>query len=186
MKFKQKIRDRILDVAESLFNKYGYCAVGVDTICEQSDVSKATMYKYFSNKEGLIEQVLLRRDLRFRDQLTQVVESGQTPWGKIEGIFNWHLDWFKSSEFTGCMFVEANSEFFHLNQNIIEIVYQHKKWLEVMIHSCLDQSKANKKELAQVIMTVLEGMISYSAVFGVKDGFIAEARVIQHLIDRAP
>lgn len=50
MNYKNKIRDEILDIAERLFNLRSYCALGVNTICELSNISKETIYKYFSNK----------------------------------------------------------------------------------------------------------------------------------------
>lgn len=183
MNYKKKIYDVILDVAEELFNAYGYCAVGVDTICEKSDVSKATMYKYFSNKEGLIEQVLLRRDARFRQGLTDAVLTGNNPWQKIDAILNWHLNWFKSPEFTGCMFVAANSEFFHSNQRIRMIVHQHKQWLESLIRDCLGEQNGKQDRLARLVMIFIEGSIAYSAVFGIKDDFVEEMSTLQQLIE---
>ncbi len=102
MSYKKRIFDELLDVAEKLFNSHGYCSIGVDTICESAGVSKATMYKYFGSKEGLIAQVLQRRDARFREGLTYVTERNSTQWGKVKGIFEWHFNWFKSPEFSGC------------------------------------------------------------------------------------
>ncbi|MDA5481767.1 TetR/AcrR family transcriptional regulator [Yersinia intermedia] len=183
MNYKPKIYSEILDVAENLFNRLGYCAVGVDVICEKSNVSKATMYKYFNNKEGLIEQVLLRRDSRFREGLTHVVESSNTSWGKINGILNWHLDWFKSPEFTGCMFISADSEFHYTNQNIFKIIHQHKKWLVSLLKNCIDENNAKRDELAQMIMIFIEGMISYATVFDFKNDFSYDTNIICNFIE---
>jgi AcrR family transcriptional regulator len=47
-------RDRILNVAGSLFYKEGYRAVGIDRIIAESNVAKATFYKYFPAKDDLI------------------------------------------------------------------------------------------------------------------------------------
>ena len=51
-------RDVILQSALQLFAARGYDAVGVQEIAETAGVTKPTLYHYFGNKEGLLEDVL--------------------------------------------------------------------------------------------------------------------------------
>ena len=51
-------RDRLIRAASELFCRYGINATGIDAIVEQSGTAKATLYKTFGSKEGLIEAVL--------------------------------------------------------------------------------------------------------------------------------
>ena len=45
--------DDIMSTGKDLFWKYGIRRVTVEEICEKSNVSKMTFYKYFPNKETL-------------------------------------------------------------------------------------------------------------------------------------
>ncbi|MBT1446074.1 TetR/AcrR family transcriptional regulator [Shewanella sp. JM162201] len=61
--------EHILDVAERLFNEFGYTAVGVDLIRDEAQVSKTSMYRHFGSKSLLIEAVLARRHQSFEASL---------------------------------------------------------------------------------------------------------------------
>ena len=52
--------NQIMDTAKELFWKYGIKRVTVEEICREAEVSKATFYKYFSNKTGLVKQLMTR------------------------------------------------------------------------------------------------------------------------------
>lgn len=54
-------RERLLDAAEELAFTRGVAATPVDRILEHANVSPATLYAHFGNKEGLIAQALRRR-----------------------------------------------------------------------------------------------------------------------------
>ncbi|MDM7990691.1 TetR/AcrR family transcriptional regulator [Arthrobacter sp. zg-Y877] len=54
-------RERLLDAAEELAFTRGVAATPVDRILERANVSPATLYAHFGNKEGLIAQALRRR-----------------------------------------------------------------------------------------------------------------------------
>lgn len=51
-------RSEILAVAEIVFLEHGFEKTSVDDIAARAGASKATMYKYFGNKEGLFSEVL--------------------------------------------------------------------------------------------------------------------------------
>lgn len=50
---------RVLQVAQDLFMKFGYKAVSMDQIAHQASVSKMSIYKYFSTKDELFSAVLI-------------------------------------------------------------------------------------------------------------------------------
>ena len=65
---KQRTADDLLDAALSLFADRGYDAVTVEEICELAEVSRATFFRYYGTKAGLVtafnrrlaEQVIAR------------------------------------------------------------------------------------------------------------------------------
>lgn len=61
IKGKQKIRDRILDVAEKTIAEYGYEGVSMRDIVNRAKVNLATVYYYFDSKDGLLNAALERR-----------------------------------------------------------------------------------------------------------------------------
>lgn len=57
---REKCRE-IMDGATRIFDEQGFEGASVDMIAEASDVSKATLYKYFANKQELFEAVIQRQ-----------------------------------------------------------------------------------------------------------------------------
>ncbi len=51
-------RDIILNNALALFAAYGYDSTGIQEICDQSNLTKPTLYYYFKSKRGLLEALL--------------------------------------------------------------------------------------------------------------------------------
>jgi AcrR family transcriptional regulator len=56
-----KRKDRILDVAESLFAKHGFEGVSMRMVADEASVDLALSSYHFGNKRGLFDAVLLRR-----------------------------------------------------------------------------------------------------------------------------
>ncbi len=55
---KRETRDRILSVAREMLATLGFEATTLEQIAEEADVSKATFYNYFPNKDALLRQIL--------------------------------------------------------------------------------------------------------------------------------
>ena len=51
---KVNIKKRILKASRKLFSKYGYEETMMEDIAQKAEVSKATIYNYFPNKESLL------------------------------------------------------------------------------------------------------------------------------------
>ena len=50
------MREKIIKKAEELFLTLGFKSITMDDIANAMGISKKTIYKYFSNKESLIEE----------------------------------------------------------------------------------------------------------------------------------
>lgn len=124
-----KSAEKILVTAQNLFNFYSFTGVGVDLIRDQSGCSKTTMYTYFKNKNQLILEVLKKRHLFFVENLTQAVSTA-TGRDAIIRLWGWHVGWFCSEDFKGCLFVRAMAETTYEQNEIQEVVRAHKDWLK--------------------------------------------------------
>ncbi|OOF10709.1 MULTISPECIES: TetR/AcrR family transcriptional regulator [unclassified Salinivibrio] len=148
-------RDHILAVAESLFNQFGYTAVGVDKIRDEAAVSKTSMYRHFGAKSALIEAVLQARHTRFEQGLQQAIDAHQDKDAQLAALLDWHLAWFKQDDFKGCMFMHAIGEFkSNTDSQIVEIAKAHKDKIYGLIEQIV-----GSKAVADAVMTLLEGLI---------------------------
>jgi len=65
---KAKTREDILSAAARLFRKHGYNGVGIETIMQESGLTRGGFYNHFSSKQNLFAEVL-RWDKDFVDRM---------------------------------------------------------------------------------------------------------------------
>ncbi|OKL45677.1 TetR/AcrR family transcriptional regulator [Pseudovibrio exalbescens] len=158
-------KEDILEAATRLFNEYGYTAVGVDLIRDEANVSKMTIYKHFKTKDYLVEAVLNYRHQKFSHGITSALEGIDDPEQRLRAIFNWHLQWFFSPDFFGCMFVKAMGEF-HASDPLREVAQGHKQWIANVIADILrDMGREDVEPMASYLQMALEGMIVNASLF---------------------
>ena len=75
-KTRSTTRDLILDAAEALFAAQGYQATTIKRVAEQVGVQGPAIYKHFTNKRALFEEVLERLFAPFLSLLTDELNSG--------------------------------------------------------------------------------------------------------------
>ena len=63
------LREKILHVANDLFQTRGINSTGVDTIVAVAGTTKMTLYKYFRSKEDLILEVMQKAHQDFQSWL---------------------------------------------------------------------------------------------------------------------
>lgn len=81
----EELRQRILDVAEARFNRYGYGKTTMAEIAEDLHMSAANLYRYFENKQeigaGCVERIITRQ----HEELRQLIaEPGYTAVQQLE------------------------------------------------------------------------------------------------------
>lgn len=83
------VRVSIVDAAEHLARRRGPDKLRVDEVAQTAGVSRATIYRYFANKDELLHGVLLRKAEEFADTLMgQLVELEDPGEMIVEGILN--------------------------------------------------------------------------------------------------
>ena len=63
-----RTKEDLLETISDLFLKYGLRSTSMDDICSHLKISKKTLYQLFSNKDDVVEQVLLHRRESHRTQ----------------------------------------------------------------------------------------------------------------------
>lgn len=171
-----KSADKILKTAEQLFNQQSFSGVGVDLIRDESGCSKTTLYTYYSNKHQLVQSVLQARDQRFRESLQAAVDGLQGV-DALKKIYDWHIEWFQSDHFKGCLFVRAVGESSPDDHSIIAIAQQHKQWVRSLIQTQALKLKRGQ-DITQLMYLQLEGLINQFLVEGFQAQTAAMSRAL--------
>jgi AcrR family transcriptional regulator len=120
-------RDRLLKAAADLFCRHGINATGVDAVVDAAGTAKATLYKIFGSKEGLVEAVLDREGASWRQWfIARIEETPGTARDKLIGIFDILGEWFAEDRFFGCPFINAVGEFDKKDTRYKAIALAHK------------------------------------------------------------
>lgn len=70
---------RILDAALAEFESYGLRRVSVEDVAKRAGVARTTIYRRFTNKEQLLQAVILRECRRFLTAIAEATEGLPSP-----------------------------------------------------------------------------------------------------------
>ena len=113
-------------------------ATGVDSIVEQSGVTKKTLYAHFRSKEELVLAVLRHYDGLARNEFMRRVESGgKTPRARLLAVFDFAERWFQQNNFYGCLFINTIGEYSDKDTPIRQICKEYKKLVKGYIRALL-------------------------------------------------
>lgn len=126
-------KDRILATANRLFYHEGIRAVGVDRLISESSVTKATFYKHFGAKETLVVSYIQSRHDAARELLTDIVAQSSTTTDALHAMVDNIVDQAHSSDFRGCAFINAATEFPDTHHVVREVVSAHRDWYTAFV-----------------------------------------------------
>jgi AcrR family transcriptional regulator len=75
---KEQRRNDIIDAAESVFFRKGWQGATMDDVAEAAELSKATLYLYFKNKEELYAAIVVRGHKLLSEMFKRAVEGAGT------------------------------------------------------------------------------------------------------------
>lgn len=159
---KSDARRRIVETAERLFYAEGVRAVGIDRIVAEAEVAKMSLYNHFGSKDDLILAALQYReekfDAMFEKWMKRHVKAGMD---RLESFFAALKDWFKSSGFRGCMFINACAELADAGHAGSKFAAQHKERFHEMLKQILIECAGTKTAdaTAPAISLLVEGAI---------------------------
>lgn len=103
--------ERVLATADRLFYERGLHATGVDLIAAEAGVSKTTMYTYFRTKDELVAAYLQARSDAWRAHVEEQLDRLEAdPIERVQRVFDLLGAWFRSDDFHGCPFINAEAE----------------------------------------------------------------------------
>jgi AcrR family transcriptional regulator len=158
---KETVRDRIIDAAYSLFAAQGVAQVGVDKIIAKSGCAKATLYNQFGSKDGLAIAFMERREeVWTRNWLVaEITRRSDTPTGQLLAIFDVFDEWFRTTDFEGCSFINVLLET-ERNSPINRTAAEHLKNIRGILHRLAEQGGlADVERFAQIWHILMKGSI---------------------------
>ena len=104
-------RERILATASELFYREGIRVTGVDTVVEQSGVSKTSLYRLFDSKDALIAAFAAERDRVFWAWWDGVEEQhAGDPRALLEALLSGIAEKIGRPAYRGCPFLNLATE----------------------------------------------------------------------------
>lgn len=144
------IKTKLISAAESLFDRHGFTATGMDRLTQAAGMSSRTLYKHAGSKHSLIAKVLSERDKRFIRRLD--VSS-------VDALFKALEDWVRVEGCRGCLFLRAYGETGGDIPEIAEVMAIHKAgvWNKILEIVALETNGRGDELLAEQILILFEG-----------------------------
>ncbi len=83
---KDFIYQKIIKTAEKLFNRFGISKTAMSDVAKNADVSRATIFNNFGNKDGLLKAVLDRKIDEFRKDIKKSAENAKSVSERIKAV----------------------------------------------------------------------------------------------------
>lgn len=127
-------RERLLDTADRLFYAEGVHTVGIDRILDEAGVAKASLYKCFGNKDGLVKAYLERRHDRQKERIDRALErAGDDPRERLLAVFDAQAELFATPGFRGCAFAAASAEV-PVGDDLEQVAGDYRAYTRALFH----------------------------------------------------
>ncbi len=152
----------IIRQSMTLFNREGYQSPSIDRVSENAGISKMTFYRYYTDKEALILDILQLKEREFMQALLDITADRSSPREKLFAVFEYYNTWFACEDFHGCMFTRALFEYGSSSSAIRTVCSQFKSRLyqffrEILI-TILKPEPAERVAIMMVIL--IDGAIA--------------------------
>jgi len=180
-------RDRLIDTAIALFNRYGFHATGVDRIVAVARVAKKTLYAHFPSKEDLILAALSRKRAAFAEKfLPQILAASSDPKERLMALFELAKGWFQDPDFFGCIFINAAVEYSEPSHPINACAREFKNLLRNFVRDQAVAGGARDPDiLADQVALLFEGATTVAQVQARPDAATTAKVIAEQLVDQA-
>jgi len=130
-------RQRLLNAARELFYREGIHSVGVDRIIEAAGVTRATMYKQFDGKEGLVLAYLDGEDPQLRGLFAQAAGESSDPLVLLDLTIAGIEHDIRERHTRGCPFINAAAEYPD-DGPVRALIADHREWFRATLRQLAD------------------------------------------------
>ena len=111
-------KDEILSSASRVFAAQGYAEARVDTVADELDISKGTIYRYFNSKRELFVATVDREMQRLTESVTENQGSSDNPIDQISHATSAYLGFFKENPHAVELIMQERAAFPDLDPRI--------------------------------------------------------------------
>lgn len=157
---KKPARQRMIEIADDLFYREGFHAVGLDRIINEVGVTKTTFYNNFESKEHLIQEVLRWHDQWWRDHFARKLREhgGDTARGQLEAVFDVIEELVNTDAYNGCIFINVAVQFPLPHDPVHQLAAEHKEKMEGILRELAVFAGAkDTAALAHQLALLMEG-----------------------------
>ena len=130
-------RQRLMNAATELFYREGIHSVGVDRIIEAAGVTRATMYKQFEGKEGLVLAYLNGEDQQLRGLFAQAAGESSEPLVLLDLTIAGIEHDIRERHTRGCPFINAAAEYPD-DGPVRALIADHREWFRSTLRQLAD------------------------------------------------
>jgi AcrR family transcriptional regulator len=85
------VKSRVVEAAIDVFTRQGVAATTVEDILRTAGVSRRTFYRFFSNKDDVLDALHKVWSSLFTERLITVIEATPDPWVRLERVTDTYL-----------------------------------------------------------------------------------------------
>lgn len=163
----EQARERIISVAETLFNKQGFDGASMRDIAAAAEMQPASMYYHFGSKEELLWAVWEKGGVELLNRVTDAIALKTDPWQRMETACVAHLtgllDWRRANQ---VLFVMPP---WHYPESIKARVISLRDEYENIFAVLIDDLPLHPKVDKRYLRLTLIGALSWSLFWFKKD-----------------
>lgn len=182
---RQAGRERLLETARRLFTRRGAANVGINEVTDTAGVARMTLYNNFASKEALTVAVYEQMAAATLQALRQLRRDG-TEETRIEALFSFFESRTEQPDYRGCPMIHAGLQDAEPFGPIHSVVQRYKRQLREDVWHMLDEARANRSELADQMLLLLDGGVTEAYLKGVTRPMTAARRAAIVLLRNTP
>ncbi|QLE70932.1 TetR/AcrR family transcriptional regulator [Streptomyces rectiverticillatus] len=158
-------RDRILDAAADLFDRFGVHAVGMQQIIEELGCGKQLLYREFASKDKLVVAYLQRCTRDWDVTLASAAAAASTPEEQLVEVVRAVQRMAPGTR--GCSLRNTHAEFPDPDHPAHRVSLEHFKEVREQLRELARRtSAANPERLGDRIMLIIDGLYVSGSVLG--------------------
>jgi AcrR family transcriptional regulator len=153
-------RYRITEAAARRFYRDGFRNVGIRQVLADVGISKTAFYKHFESKDDLMLAALELKSRSLQDTFRGAIKDrgGPTALGQLRVLVDVVDEIVSSSDYQGCIFVNASIEFPLLHEPAHVAAARHKRAIEEIVYELAERANAaDPRVLARELCLIMEG-----------------------------
>ena len=185
-------RGRLIEAARELFWLQGYEATSVAEILEKAQVNSGSLYHYFRSKEDLLLAVLeTYKEMLYPMVIEPAFQRAADPIERIFAVLEGYRQGLLYTVFTGgCpignLALEVGDHLPPARQKIAENFQGWCGWVQKCLEEASERlpAEVNREQLAQFVLTVMEGGVMQARAHGSIAPFDASVAQLRDYFNR--